>query len=116
MSIKREVVNDGRAREDRGGGDDRLGCHASVKMLEESVEGKQGGRQGDACKVFFFFLLKLSDGADPFQDTFVCLFVLLFIYLFVCLLITNAQPWVVASECVLLQLQSKKIGLQTQAR
>lgn len=26
---------------------------------------------------FLFFLLKLSDGADPFQDTFVCLFVCL---------------------------------------
>lgn len=57
MSIKREAVNDGRAREEWGGGDDRLGCHASVKMLrlEESVERKQGGKKGDACKVFVFF-------------------------------------------------------------
>lgn len=56
MSIKREAVNDGRAREEWGRGDDRLGCHASVKMLrlEESAERKQGGKQGDACKVFLF--------------------------------------------------------------
>lgn len=40
------------------GGDNRLGCHASVTMLwlEESAQGKQGGNQGDVCKFVFFLL------------------------------------------------------------
>lgn len=79
MSIKREAVNDGRARE-WGGGDDRLGCHASVKMLrlEESAERKQGGKQGDACKVFGFFV-KTFRWRRPFSR-YICLFVCLSIH------------------------------------
>lgn len=42
------------------GGDNRLGCHASVAMLwlEESAQGKQGGNPDDNCKflVFVFFV------------------------------------------------------------
>lgn len=83
MSIKREAVNDGRAREEWGGGEDRLGCNASVKMLrlEESAERKQGRKQGDGCKVVFFFG-KTFRWRRSFPR-YICLFVCSFIHLFV---------------------------------